>query len=151
MRLVKVWQGSQSHEVGLGHMSSHEVIWRSPRDHERSYKQCFGSGFFCQFIRLRKDLGFLVNPFGSQWIQVFSPIRIRVLKVCIRIRPFINLCDLNYGFWRSLTKKDSVESSVVDPDPYWICIQELPGSGSVFGIQIRIHTCKYRIKWRQKM
>ena len=23
--------------------------------------------------------------------------------------------------------------SVVDPDPYWIRIQELPGSGSVFG------------------
>ena len=30
--------------------------------------------------------------------------------------------------------------SVVDPDPYWIRIQELPVSGSVFGI--RIHTCK---------
>ena len=32
-----------------------------------------------------------------------------------------------------------------------ICIQELLGSGSIFGIRIRIHTCKYRIKWRQKM
>ena len=42
-----------------------------------------------------------------------------------------------------------VKTSVVDPDPYWIRIQELPGS--VFGIQIRIHTCKYRLKWRQKM
>ena len=42
-------------------------------------------------------------------------------------------------------------SSVVDPDPYWIRIQELPGSRSVFGIRIRIHTCKYRLKWRQKM
>ena len=43
--------------------------------------------------------------------------------------------------------------SVVDPDPYWIRIQELPGSGSVFGIriQIGIHTCKYKLKWRQKM
>ena len=41
--------------------------------------------------------------------------------------------------------------SVVDPDPdlYWIRIQELPGSG--FGIRIWIHTCKFRIKWRQKM
>ena len=28
-------------------------------------------------------------------------------------------------------------SSVVDPDPYWILIQEFPGSGSVFGIRIR--------------
>ena len=34
--------------------------------------------------------------------------------------------------------------SVVDPEPYWIRIQELPGSGSV--IRIRIHKCKYRIK-----
>ena len=44
-------------------------------------------------------------------------------------------------------------TSVVDPDPYWIRIQELPGSGSgsVFRIRIRIHTCKYRLKWRQKM
>ena len=25
-----------------------------------------------------------------------------------------------------------VPGSVVDPDPYWICIQELSGSGSVF-------------------
>ena len=34
-----------------------------------------------------------------------------------------------------------------------IRIQELPRSGSVFGIpvRIRIHTCKYKIKWRQKM
>ena len=36
--------------------------------------------------------------------------------------------------------------SVVDPDQYWIRIQELPGFGSVFGILIKIHTCKYRIK-----
>ena len=35
--------------------------------------------------------------------------------------------------------------SVVDPDPYWIHIQELSGSGSVFPIRIRIHTWKYRI------
>ena len=33
--------------------------------------------------------------------------------------------------------------SVLDP------IQELPGS--VIRIRIRIHTCKYRIKWRKKM
>ena len=37
----------------------------------------------------------------------------------------------------------------------WIRIRiyELPGSGSlsVFGIWIQIHTCKYRMKWRQKM
>ena len=39
--------------------------------------------------------------------------------------------------------------SVVDPDPYCIRIQELPGS--VIGIRIRIYTCKYRLKWRQKM
>ena len=40
-----------------------------------------------------------------------------------------------------------VPGSVVDPDPYWICIQELSGSGSVFGIQIRIqiYTCKFRL------
>ena len=42
------------------------------------------------------------------------------------------------------------KTSVMDPDPYWICIQELPGSGYVFGIRIRIHICKYKIKWRQK-
>ena len=29
--------------------------------------------------------------------------------------------------------------SAVDPDPYWIRIHELSGSGSVF--RIRIHTC----------
>ena len=46
----------------------------------------------------------------------------------------------SYDFW--------IEASVVDLDPYWIRIQEL--SGSVFQIRIRIHTCKYRIKWRLK-
>ena len=44
----------------------------------------------------------------------------------------------------------SFPTSVVDPDQYWIHFQELPGSGSVFRTRIRIHTCKYRIKWRQK-
>ena len=44
----------------------------------------------------------------------------------------------------------SVFRSFMDPDPYsgalWIRIriQELYGSRSVFGIRIRIHTCKYR-------
>ena len=33
---------------------------------------------------------------GSGWIRVFSPNRIRVLKV--QIRPFLNLCDLKDGF-----------------------------------------------------
>ena len=58
-----------------------------------------------------------------------------------------------YRSWRtySIMYILIVEGSVVDPDPYWIRIQELPGSESVFGIWIRIHTCKYRIKWRQKM
>ena len=41
-----------------------------------------------------------------------------------------------------------IENSVVDPDPYWIRIPELPWSGFVF--RIRIHTCKYRIKWETK-
>ena len=42
---------------------------------------------------------------------------------------------------------------IVNPDPYLIRTQELPGSRSGFRIRIRIHTCKYtgRIKWRQKM
>ena len=42
--------------------------------------------------------------FGSGWNRVFSPIRIRVLKV--RIRPFINLCDLNDGFDKVLEEPD---------------------------------------------
>ena len=60
-------------------------------------------------------------------------------SVCIRIWIWI--------------RNTSHMSSVVDPDPdlYWIRIQELPGSGSVFGIRIRINTCKYRIKWRNMM
>ena len=37
-----------------------------------------------------------------------------------------------------------------DPDPYWIRIQELCGSGSVFRIRIRIHTFKNRIKKETK-
>ena len=50
-------------------------------------------------------------------------------------------------------EKVPLQGSAVDPDPYWIRIHELPGSGSVFGIRIwiRIHTCKYRLKWRIKM
>ena len=44
-----------------------------------------------------------------------------------------------------------VKSSAVDPDLYWIRIQELHGSGSICRIRIRIHTCKYRLKWRQKI
>ena len=41
--------------------------------------------------------------------------------------------------------------SVVDPETYWIRIQELPGSVFRIPVRIRIHTCKYRLKWRQKM
>ena len=36
----------------------------------------------------------------------FSPIRISVLKVRIRIRPCINLCDLNDGLDKVLEKPD---------------------------------------------
>ena len=43
-----------------------------------------------------------------------------------------------------------VEASVLDPDPNWIRIQQLCGSGSVFRIQIQIHTGKNRINYRQK-
>ena len=39
---------------------------------------------------------------GSGWIRVFSPIRVRVLKV--RIRTLINLWDLNDGFDKVLEK-----------------------------------------------
>ena len=35
-----------------------------------------------------------------------------------------------------------VKNSVLDPDLYWIRIQELSGSESVFGIRIWISTCK---------
>ena len=41
--------------------------------------------------------------------------------------------------------------SVLYPYRYWIRIQERPGSGSVFGIRIRIHAWKYKLKWGQKM
>ena len=47
-------------------------------------KQCFGS--------------------GTGWIRVFSPIRIRILKV--RIRLFINLSDLNDGFDKVFEEPD---------------------------------------------
>ena len=40
-------------------------------------------------------------------------------------------------------------SIVVDPGAYGIRIQEL--CGSVFGIRIRIHTYKDKIKYRQKV
>ena len=42
-------------------------------------------------------------------------------------------------------------SSAVDPDPNWICIQELSGSRSVLRTRIRIHTDKNRINWRQNV
>ena len=42
--------------------------------------------------------------FGSGWIWVFSPIRIRVLKV--QIRPLVNLQDLNDGFDKVLEEPD---------------------------------------------
>ena len=42
--------------------------------------------------------------FGSRCIRVYSPIRIRVLEV--RIRPFINLCDLNDGFDKVLEEPE---------------------------------------------
>ena len=35
-----------------------------------------------------------------------------------------------------------IPTSVVDPYPYWIRIQELSRSGSLFRKRIRIHTCK---------
>ena len=43
---------------------------------------------------------------GSRWLQVYSQIRIRVLKFRIRIRPFINLCDLNDRFDNVLEEPD---------------------------------------------
>ena len=42
--------------------------------------------------------------FRSGWIRVFSPIRIRFLKV--RIRPLINLSDLNDDFDKVLEEPD---------------------------------------------
>ena len=55
--------------------------------------------------------------------------------------PLTDVEDLLPGSYR-------INNSFVDLDPYWICIQELCGSGSVFQIpvQIWIHTCKYMIK-----
>ena len=50
-------------------------------------------------------------------------------------------------FYNSSTKPID---SVMDLDPYWIRIQELSGSGSIFGIRNRIHTCKYRVKPKMK-
>ena len=47
--------------------------------------------------------------------------------------------------WRSYTRKCLLKSSVVDPDPNGIRIQDLCGSGSIFRIPIQIHTGKYRI------
>ena len=46
-----------------------------------------------------------------------------------------------------IARRDKI--SVVDPDPYWIRIQELPGS--VFRIRIRVPISNSRIKWRQNM
>ena len=55
---------------------------------------------------------------------------------------------LTSSFWPYTTVG---ETSVVDPDRYWIRIQEPSGSGSgsVFRIRIRIYTCKHRLKWRK--
>ena len=39
----------------------------------------------------------------------------------------------------------NVAKTVLDPEPYWIRIQELCGSGSVIRIRIRTHTCKKKI------
>ena len=52
------------------------------------------------------------------------------------------LCEKSFGIGTTGT-------SVADPDPW--NPYHFPGSGSVFEIRTRIHTCKYRIKWRQKM
>ena len=62
---------------------------------------------------------------------------------------------IKFKIYRYITKTNS--TSVVDvdpdpePDPYWIRIQELCGSGSVFKIRIRIHTCQNKLKWRKKV
>ena len=138
----------QSHEVGLGHMSSREVIWRSPRDHERSYKQCFGSGwirfflpihsapegsgFFSQSIRIPMDSSFFADPdpgFKS-------------------LHPDPSIYKL---MWSKLWVLE-------EPDQKRQCWEQCCGSRSVLDlysgaswIRIWIHACKYRIKWRQKM
>ena len=44
-----------------------------------------------------------------------------------------------------------IKNSVVDPDPYWILIQELCGSESVSRIRIRIHTGEKWMKKRKKV
>ena len=49
-------------------------------------------------------------------IRVFSPIRIRVLKVRIRSRPFINLWDLNDGY----------EKVLEEPDQNGQCVKSAP-------------------------
>ena len=59
---------------------------------------------------------------------------------------------VNLITWLSYTGRREIENQhgrhppgfgVVDSDPYCILIQELCGSGPVFRIRIRIHTCKY--------
>ena len=52
-------------------------------------------------------------------IRVFSPIRIRVLKVRIRSRPFINLWDLNDGYEKVLEEPDQ-NGQCVKSAPYEI-------------------------------
>ena len=63
----------------------------------RSHKGCECWLRLQAVFRIRMDPGF------------FSPIRIRMdlgLKVRIQIRPFINLCDLNDGFYKVLEQPD---------------------------------------------
>ena len=63
-------------------MGSVQLAANNSKLNPTGYKQCFGSG----------------------WIQVFSLIWIRVLKV--RICPLINLWDLNDGFDKVLEEPD---------------------------------------------
>ena len=85
---------------------------------------------FCQMF-LQFDY---VTVFKVLWILILIRIRIHTGKYRInnRGRGGRSRRGGQHNFLANI--------SVVDPDPNWIRIQDLCGSGSVFRIRIRIHT-----------
>ena len=51
-------------------------------------------------------------------------------RLFLRLRSDIKPRQILFKFLRKKPNKFIIKTSVVDPDPYWIRIQELPGSGS---------------------
>ena len=89
----------------------------------------------------KPGFGFLAYAFAA-CVWSLSNIRNLVRQICSLGRYQYNIFKNEIEF--SFEKQQSFGSSIVEPDPNWVHIQELNGTGSVFKTRIRVHMINFR-------